>query len=88
MPSVTEEGAEFFTRQPINLVNANLGVKFGRSQIMIYGKNLFDKRLNYGDQPISGFERRELLEDGSYERLLRGVVSRPRQIGVQYTLDF
>lgn len=88
VPSVADGTAVFFTRQPLNLVNANLGVKFGRSQIMIYGKNLFDKRLNYGDQPISGFERRELLEDGSYERLLRGVVSRPRQIGVQYTLDF
>ena len=80
--------AVFFTRQPLNLVNGNFGVKFGQSELMIYGKNLFDKRLNYGDQPISGFERREALPGGDFERVLRGVVSRPRQIGVQYTLDF
>ncbi|MEA3538244.1 MAG: TonB-dependent receptor [Pseudomonadota bacterium] len=88
VPSVADGTAVFFTRQPINLVNGNVGVKFGRSQVMIFAKNLFDKRLTYGDQPMSGFERRELREDGSYERLLRGVVSRPRQIGVQYQLDF
>ncbi len=88
VPSVADGTAVFFTRQPLNLVNANFGVKFGRSELMIYGKNLFDKRLNYGDQPISGFERRDLQLDGSFERVLRGVVSRPRQLGVQYQLTF
>jgi outer membrane receptor protein involved in Fe transport len=78
----------FLTRQPINMVNGNFGVNIGRSQIMVYVKNLFDKRLNYGDQPSSSFERQELLDDGNYQRLPRGVVSRPRQIGVQYQLDF
>lgn len=88
VPSVADGTAVFFTRQPLNLVNGNFGVKFGQSQLMVYGKNLFDKRLNYGDQPISGFERREALAGGGYERLLRGVVSRPRQIGIQYQLFF
>lgn len=88
VPSVADGTAVFFTRQPINLVNGNFGVRFGRSLLMVYGKNLFDKRLTYGDQPISGFERRELQPDGSFERVLRGVVSRPRQIGVQYQLSF
>lgn len=88
VPSVADGTAVFFTRQPINLVNGNFGVKFGRSQLMIYGKNLFDKRLNYGDQPTSGFERRDLQPDETYARVLRGVVSRPRQIGVQYQLSF
>jgi iron complex outermembrane recepter protein len=74
----------FLTRQPINMVNGNLGLNIGRSQIMIYVKNLFDKRLNYGDQPSSSFDRKD--EDG--QRLPRGVVSRPRQTGVQYQLNF
>lgn len=75
-------------RQPINMVNGNFGVNFGRSQIMLYARNLFDKRLNFGDQPSAGFERQQLLDDESYQRLPRGTVSRPRQIGVQYQLDF
>ncbi|MEJ2410999.1 MAG: TonB-dependent receptor [Novosphingobium sp.] len=74
----------FLTRQPINMINGNFGVNFGRSQIMVYVKNLLDKRLNYGDQPSSSFDRK----DGSSQRLPRGTVSRPRQIGVQYRLDF
>lgn len=76
------------TRQPLNMVNGNFGVRFGRSELMIYGKNLFDKRLTYGDQPISGFERRDPNASGGFDRVLRGVVSRPRQIGVQYQLSF
>jgi hypothetical protein len=55
---------------------------------LLYGKNLLDKRLNFGDQPASGFERQELLGDGSYQRLPRAVVSRPRQLGVQYQVNF
>lgn len=78
----------FLTRQPINMVNGNVGLSFGRSQVMVFVKNLLDERLNYGDQPASGPERQELLGDGSYQRLPRGVVSRPRQIGVQYQLNF
>jgi hypothetical protein len=65
-------------------VNGNMGVRFGRSQIMIYGKNLLDKRLNFGDQPAAGFER----QDDSMQRIPRAVVSRPRQLGVQYRLEF
>jgi outer membrane receptor protein involved in Fe transport len=78
----------FIQRQPFNLVNGNVGVSFGRSQVLLYGKNLFDKRLNFGDQPAAGFERQTLLDDGSYQRLPRAVVSRPRQIGVQYQVNF
>ncbi|MCF8709640.1 TonB-dependent receptor [Rhizorhapis sp. SPR117] len=71
-------------RQPINMVNGNIGINVGASQIMVYVKNLFDKRLNFGDQPSSSFER----QDAGGQRLPRGVVSRPRQIGVQYQLSF
>jgi iron complex outermembrane recepter protein len=74
----------FYDRQPFNIVNGNVGVRFGRSQIMIYGKNLLDKRLNFGDQPAAGFER----QDDSLQRIPRAVVSRPRQLGVQYRLEF
>lgn len=74
----------FHTRQPINIVNSNLGLNIGRSQIMLYVKNLLDKRLNYGDQPSASFDR----QDDEGQRLPRGVVSRPRQIGVQYQLNF
>lgn len=77
----------FYTRQPINMVNGNIGLNFGQSQIMFYVKNLLDKRLNFGDQPPAGFERQEIV-DGNVQRLPRGVVSRPRQIGVQYQLSF
>lgn len=85
---ISDGNAGFFTRKPINLVNANAGLSFGSSQVMVFVKNLFDKRLNFGNQPSSGFERQELLGDGSLQRLPRGIVSRPRQIGVQYQLNF
>jgi outer membrane receptor protein involved in Fe transport len=85
---VSDGAGGFYTRQPIELANANMGVSFGRSQVLIYVKNIFDKRLNFGDQPAAGFDRQEVLPDGTYQRLPRGVVSRPRQIGVQYQLTF
>lgn len=85
---VSDGNSGFYTRQPINMVNANIGMSYGRSQVMLFVKNLFDKRLNFGNQPSAGFERQELLGDGSLQRLPRGIVSRPRQIGVQYQLNF
>lgn len=85
---VANGGGNFLTRQPFNILNGNIGVRFGRSQLLLYGKNLLDKRLNYGDLYASGFERQELLPDGSYGRLPRAAVSRPRQLGIQYRIDF
>lgn len=81
-------GADFNDRQPLNFVDCNIGISFGRSQLMLYGKNLLDKRLNLGDQPSSGFERQVLLPDGTAEQLPRAVVSRPRQLGLQYQVSF
>lgn len=78
----------FVTRQAFNMVNGNIGVSFGQSQILFYVKNLLDERLNFGDQPAAGFERQKLLADGNYERYPRGVVSRPRQFGVQFQQSF
>jgi hypothetical protein len=78
----------FYERQPFNMVDGNIGLSFGRSQVMVYGKNLLDKRLNFGDQPSAGFERQVVLPDGSDQRLPRAVVSRPRQWGLQYQVDF
>jgi len=86
--SVSDGHRGFYQRQPFNLFNGNIGISFGRSQLLLYGKNLLDKRLNFGDQPSSGFERQELLSDGSYQRLPRAVVSRPRQLGLQYEVTF
>jgi len=85
---VADGMGEFYTRQPINMVNGNFGLNFGKYEIMIYGKNLLDKRLNYGDQPAASFDRQQELPDGTYQRLPRAVVSRPRQIGVRYQLTF
>ncbi|KPF49014.1 TonB-dependent receptor [Novosphingobium sp. AAP1] len=85
---VPDGAGGFYTRQPISMINGNMGLSFGRSQVMVFVKNLMDKRLNYGDQPASSFDRQELLADGTYQRLPRAVVSRPRQIGIQYQLDF
>ncbi|MEJ2458850.1 MAG: TonB-dependent receptor, partial [Novosphingobium sp.] len=81
---VSDGSTGYNTRPAINMVNGNVGLSFGRSQIMVYVKNLLDKRLNYGDQPAASFER----QDAKGLRLPRGVVSRPRQIGVQYQLNF
>ena len=78
----------YYVRQPFNMVDGNIGVSFGRHQVLLYGKNLLDKRLNFGDQVSSGFDRQELLPDGSYQRLPRAVVSRPRQVGLQYQVNF
>jgi iron complex outermembrane recepter protein len=78
----------FYERQPFNMVNGNIGLSFGRSQLMLYGKNLLDKRLSFGDQPSAGFERQIVLPDGTDQRLPRAVVSRPRQLGLQYQVDF
>ncbi len=85
---VAKGDGSFATRQSFNMVNGNIGVRFGNSQIMFYGKNLLDKRLNYGDLASSGFDREELLPGGDTQRLPRAAVSRPRQIGLQYRLDF
>lgn len=85
---VSDGDSGFYTRAPINLVNGNMGLSFGNSQVMVFVKNLFDKRLNFGNQPSAGFERQELLDDDTYQRLPRGMVSRPRQIGVQYQVNF
>ena len=85
---VANSAGGFLRRQPLNFVNGNFGLRFGASQIMIYGKNLLDKRLNLGDLYSSGIERSEILSDGSVQRLPRGAVSRPRQIGIQYRVDF
>jgi outer membrane receptor protein involved in Fe transport len=84
---VSDGAGGFYDRQPLDILNGNIGVRFGRSQILLYGKNLLDKRLNLGDQPSSGFERQELV-DGNFQRLPRVVVSRPRQIGVQLRQEF
>ncbi len=78
----------FWERQSFNMVNGNIGVSFGHSQLLLYGKNLLDKRLNFGDQPSAGFERQTVLPDGTDQRLPRAVVSRPRQLGLQYQVDF
>ena len=86
--SVSDGDRGFYQRQPFNIFNGNIGISFGRSQLLLYGKNLLDKHLNFGDQPSSGFERQELLSDGSYQRLPRAVVSRPRQLGLQYEVTF
>jgi len=83
---VNSEGG-FFTRQPFNIVNGNIGLSFGNSEFLIYGKNLLNKHLNYGDLYANGFERKEMV-DGVLQRLPRAAVSRPRQIGVQYRLNF
>lgn len=85
---VANSAGGFLTRQPFNMVNATLGVRFGNSQLLIYGKNLLDKRLNMGDLYTAGFEPSEMLPDGSSQRLPRAAVSRPRQIGVQYRVNF
>jgi len=72
-----------YDRQPFNIVNGNIGISFGASQVMLFTKNLLDKRLNFGDQPSAGFERQELV-DGNLQRIPRVIVSRPRQIGIQF----
>lgn len=86
--AVPDGGSGFLERQPFKLVNANIGISFGRSQLLVYGKNLLDRRLNFGDQPSSGFERQVVLDDGTLQRLPRGVVSRPRQWGLRYQVSF
>lgn len=78
----------FLTRRPFNILNGNVGLRFGNSEVLLYGKNLLDKHLNYGEIYANGFERQEELPDGSFQRLPRGAVSRPRQIGAQYRVNF
>ena len=85
---VANSAGGFLTRQAFNIVNGNIGVRFGNSQLLVYAKNLLDRRLNYGDLYAAGFERSELLDDGSYQRLPRAAVSRPRQVGLQYRVEF
>jgi outer membrane receptor protein involved in Fe transport len=86
IPKPLGENAAFeaTTRPAINLVNANFGFKLGQSQLMFFAKNIFDKRLAYGSQAALGFDR--YSENGN--ALPRGAVSRPRQLGVQYQLNF
>ncbi|MWV27557.1 TonB-dependent receptor domain-containing protein [Aurantiacibacter rhizosphaerae] len=85
---VADNVGGFLTRQPFNLLNANIGLGFDRAEVLIYGKNLLDKRLNFGDLYANGFERQELTAGGDVQRLPRGAVSRPREIGLQVRLNF
>jgi len=85
---VANSDGGFVTRRPFNILNGNVGLRLGNSEFLIYGKNLLDKHLNYGDIYANGFERQEELPDGSFQRLPRGAVSRPRQIGAQYRVNF
>lgn len=78
----------FLTRSSFNMLNGNIGLSFGNSELLLYGKNLLSKRLNYGDLYANGFERQEVLEGGDTQRLPRAAVSRPRQIGLQYRVNF
>jgi outer membrane receptor protein involved in Fe transport len=84
VPVLGDTTADFAVRPPINLVNANLGFRFGAAQVMFYAKNVFDKRLAFGAQQASGFER----YDDSGALQVRGAVTRPRQLGVQFQLGF
>ena len=81
---ITDGRGGFLRRQPFDMVNADIGLRFGNSQIMLFGKNLLDKRLNLGDLYPIGLDR--LDENG--ERLPRAAVSRPLQVGVQYRASF
>jgi iron complex outermembrane recepter protein len=78
----------FVTRQSLNMVNGNVGVRFGQTEIRLYGRNLLDKRLNYGDLFATGFERQEVSSDGTVRRYPQSAVSRPRQFGVQVSTEF
>jgi outer membrane receptor protein involved in Fe transport len=66
---VPDGAGGFYRRQPFNMFNGSVGVKFGRSQILVYGKNLLDKRLNFGDKTAAGFEETEIGPDGDLQRL-------------------
>jgi outer membrane receptor protein involved in Fe transport len=78
----------FVTRQPLNMVDGNVGVRFGQTEIRLYGRNLLDRRLNYGDLYATGFERHEVSSDGTVQRYPQSAVSRPRQIGLQVSMEF
>ena len=75
----------FVNRQAFNILNGNFGLRVGRSQFLVYGKNLLNKRLNLGDLRESGFAR---IDPDNGLRLPRSAVSRPRQLGIQYRMDF
>jgi len=85
---ITNGSGGFLSRQPFNMVNANVGMRFGQSQLMVYGKNLLNKHLNLGDLYPIGLDRLEVLPDGTSQRLPRAAVSRPLQVGVQYRVSF
>jgi len=85
---VNDGSGGFVSRQPFEMLDANTGLRFGHSQLMLFAKNLLNEHLNLGDlYPIS-FERVQVLPDGGTQRLPRAAVSRPLQIGLQYRVSF
>lgn len=78
----------FVTRQAFGLLNGNIGIRIGQTEIRLYGRNLLDKRLNYGDLFAMGFERQELAADDTLQRYPQAAVSRPRQLGIQVSSEF
>ncbi|ASG22319.1 TonB-dependent receptor [Nitrospirillum viridazoti] len=86
VPNIGADG--FLRRQPFNIVNGNIGVRFGGSTLSVYGKNLLNEHLNYGNLYPSGFVRQQFLPNGTSQSLPMAAVSRPRQIGIQYKVDF
>lgn len=81
-------GGGFLSRPAFNMVNGSIGVRFDNSTLSLYGKNLLNKRLNFGNLYPSAFTRQEILSNGSSRYLPVAAVSRPLQIGVQYRVNF
>lgn len=88
VPVPNLDGNGFLNRPAFNLVNASIGLRFDNATLSLYGKNLLDKRLNFGNLYPSAFLRREMLSGGGFRYLPVGAVSRPLQIGVQYKVEF
>ncbi len=62
--SLADGRGGFIERQPFNLVNGNIGIRFRAVAACSTGKNPLDKRLNFGDQPASGSSARNFSTMG------------------------
>lgn len=71
-----------------SLVNARVGVAFGRSTLSIYGNNLFDTKANTGDIQQISFNQTIVNSAGQTIAYPRVGVLHPRAVGLQFKHGF
>jgi outer membrane receptor protein involved in Fe transport len=76
------------TRPAYSMVNARIGMTWGKSELSLFGNNLTNQKANLGDLQFWTFRQSITLPGGQSVLDPRVAVSRPIQIGIRYQHAF